>query len=118
MEQAETSENTPNRDDKGRLLPGHTANPNGRPKGTLSLLGLLKKHLEDVPPGEQKCRAEQFIQKTYEEAMSGDSKAIRLIWNYIEGMPQTKVDLTTGGQPIPILGGITQQDGEGASNGE
>ena len=32
--QVKKSEN--NRDSKGRLLPGHTANPNGRPKGSTS----------------------------------------------------------------------------------
>ena len=35
--QEEVSDHKPLRDEKGRLLPGQTANPNGRPKGKSSV---------------------------------------------------------------------------------
>lgn len=37
------------RDEKGRLLPGNTANPNGRPKGKFSLKTRIIQKLEENP---------------------------------------------------------------------
>lgn len=105
-EQATTSENKPARDEHGRLLPGNTANPHGRPPGTLSLVSLLKKHLEEIPDGEKRSRAEIFIQKTLTQAMKGDPANAKLVWQYIEGLPQQRVDVTTGGKPISILANV------------
>ncbi len=90
----------------GRLLPGNTANPHGRPPGSLSLIGLLKKHLEEVPDGEKRTRAELFIQKTLAKAMKGDPGSEKLVWNYIEGLPKSSLDITSDGKPLPILGNV------------
>jgi len=44
VKQVLTSKNEPERDEKGRLLPGNTANPKGRPK--FSLVSILREELE------------------------------------------------------------------------
>lgn len=102
----------PARDALGRLLPGNTANPYGKPPGTLSLVSLLKKHLEEVPDGEKRSRAQAFIEKTLNQAMKGDPANAKLVWQYIEGLPQQKVDVTTGGKPISILSHVHGDDGD------
>ena len=56
-----TSENKPLRDEKGRLLPGYTANPKGKPKGSLSLLAILKRELQKIPEGEDINYAEAIV---------------------------------------------------------
>lgn len=95
------------RDQKGRFADGNKGGP-GRPVGTLSLTGLLRKHLDSVPRGEQQTRGEIFVKKTLEKAMRGNPASEKLVWNYIDGLPKQSLDLTSGGKPIPILGGATQ----------
>ena len=71
-----TSEIKPERDSKGRLLPGNTANPNGRPKG---------KTLKEF-------QAEQFRTMTDEEKaewLKDVGKDTR--WKMGEGMPRQDV---------------------------
>ena len=84
----------PERDEHGRLLPGNTANPNGRPKG-ISLLSILKEKLGKtiLVDGKEISFAEQFIEdylrKTYD---AQDGVAIRDIIDRIDGKPsQTNI---------------------------
>lgn len=92
---AETSENkTPERDSMGRLLPGHTANPNGRPKGTFSLVGMLKAKLQEVPEGDDKrSYAQRLIDNMVDAAVKdgGDLKAIVDIVDRVDGKPVQQV---------------------------
>jgi len=54
MEKLEKQElNKPQRDAKGRLLPGNTANPNGRPKGK-TLKEWVREQLQNMPEEERK----------------------------------------------------------------
>ncbi len=81
-------ENKPLRDEKGRLLPGNTANPNGRPKG---------KSLKEY-------QAEKFRMMSDEDKelfLEDVSKEKR--WAMAEGNPATDVDVTTKGLPIISL---------------
>lgn len=78
-------ENKPQRDELGRLLPGNTANPNGRPKGTT-----LKEY-----------QAEKFRSMSNEEKdqwLADIAKEVR--WRMSEGNPKTDTDITSGGLPI------------------
>ena len=86
-------EDKPERDSKGRLLPGSTANLNGRPKGKgLNLTSLLKKKLEEVPKDQEKTYKEVFIEALLKKALiDGDLQAMKLIMNYIDGMPSQKI---------------------------
>lgn len=108
--QETTSASKPLRDELGRLLPGQTANPHGRPKGKVSLVSILREYLNEIPEGQDKSRARQFIEKELERAMKGDNLARKHVLNYVEGLPKGSVDLTSGGKPIPILGGLTQDN--------
>ena len=77
-----------NRQPDGTFGPGNIANPNGRPKGSLSLIELLKKELEKVPEGQKLSYAEAFIKKVLHKAINeGDQQSQRLVMNYVEGLP-------------------------------
>jgi hypothetical protein len=91
--------NKPLRDKKGRILPGYTANPNGRPAGTT-----MKEYI-----------ANKFRAMTDEEKeawlsahlVSGDT-----IWRMSEGNPANAMDVTTKGKPIVSLSSeITSKHG-------
>lgn len=83
----------PKRDEKGRLLPGNTANPKGRPK--FSLVSILKEKLQECPPGEDKTTyASKLIKKMLDMALEdGNDQQIKNILNYVEGMPKQSMDL-------------------------
>lgn len=90
----QTSENKPARDERGRLLPGNTANPNGRPPGSFSLTAMLKELLQEVPEGQKLTYAQAFIKKMLHKAINeGDEQTQKLIMNYIEGLPRQPIDL-------------------------
>lgn len=83
-------------------------NPNGRPTGSFSITELVRKKLQELPEGEdKKTYAVLFIEKLFEKATKeGDEKTLKLIWNYIDGLPSQSVDLTSNGKDIviPIYG--------------
>lgn len=73
---------------KNQFKPGQSGNPKGRPKKDTSLTELMKEFLTHIPEGQEKTYKELFIQKCLQMAMKGDMQAIKLLWNYIDGMPQ------------------------------
>lgn len=84
-------ENKPLRDEKGRLLPGNTANPNGRPKGK-SLKEYMAEKFRNMSDEEK----ELWIKEHHLEG--------QVLWKMAEGNPA--IDVTSKGEsfaPIPIL---------------
>ena len=83
---------TGHRWEKGMKSP----NPNGRPKEEESLTWLMKEYLKAPSNGKDgKTNKQLFIEKAYEKAVKeGDTASIKLIWNYIDGLP--KGDLGEG----------------------
>lgn len=89
------------RDEKGKWKKGVSGNPDGRPQGTLSLVALLKKKLEEVPKGEKKSYADMFIDRWVSEALeNGDFAALKEAVRYVDGMPKQSVDHTTKGEKL------------------
>lgn len=88
-----TGQNKPMRNEKGQLLPGQTANPNGRPKGSVSIIDKLRQKLQEVPPGQKKEYAQLLVDKWMDDALvRGDFIALKEIVRYIDGMPvETKI---------------------------
>jgi len=75
---------------------GQSGNPKGRPKDSFSLLTILKRELQAIPPEykgkERKQYAELLIKRQLHKAIiEGDEQSIKLIWNYVEGTPIQKV---------------------------
>lgn len=80
-----SSTNRPTHTANGKFAPGNIANPNGRPKG-LTLTSEIKKQLEENPNIRQ-----ALIQKMIAEALKGDPVFMKLILNYVDGMPTQKL---------------------------
>lgn len=66
---------------------------NGRPKKPYSITETLKKAIKAQPRFKM-----QLIAKVQKMALQGDATAIKLIWGYLDGMPQQ--DITSGGESI------------------
>jgi hypothetical protein len=83
-------------------------NRDGRPPGSgISITTEIKKKLEEVPDGQKATYLELLINRIFKQAIQdGDQQMIKNIWNYIDGMPKQSTDITSGGKPIPILGGV------------
>ena len=93
-----TGDNRIKRDKRGKFLPGVSGNPDGKPLGAFSLLSILKAEIQKCPKGKtKKSYAALIIKRMLADAIAlGDSTQIKLIWNYLEGMPaqKTHIDAT------------------------
>jgi hypothetical protein len=100
-EQELTRENKPKRDEKGRLLPGNTANPAGRPEGSISVVSAIKKKLQECPEGKQKTYLHYLVEKIMKKAVIDDDVSmIKDIIDRVDGKPQQRTDITTDGYKI------------------
>lgn len=95
-------ENKVVRNEKGQIIQG-TANPYGRPKG---------KTMKEF--------AREFLLK-----MSDDEKVEWLkslgkdiVWRMAEGNPHQTTDVTSGGKPLPLLGGLSKNGDSNNGNQE
>ena len=94
-------EKTGERDEKGRFVPGHEG-MGGRPKG-LTITSLVRAELDKAPEGEEATYAELLIRQLLKKAIvEGDHSTQKLIWNYIDGLPQASLDVTSDKKPIFI----------------
>lgn len=72
---------------------GQSGNPKGKKKGTISITTEIKKKLKQIPRGQKKSYLEQFILKVLKKAMvDEDPTMIKLIWNYIDGLPKQSIN--------------------------
>jgi len=96
--------NRENRDHKGQFIPGTSGNPKGRPEGTggVSIVAAIKRELEKIPTGEQKSNLQIIVAEMLKKGRKGDEKILRLLLNYVEGMPKQAVKHEGGDEPIKI----------------
>ncbi len=92
---------SPLRSDDGKLLPGTPPlNPAGRPKNSVSITEAIKRRLGDIyhdpsmPMGDKKSYLESIIDAIMHNALvNRDQKALKDIWNYIDGLPKGSFDV-------------------------
>ena len=73
---------------------GESGNPEGRPKGSLSITGEIKKKLEEIPENQKKTYLEILITKILKKAIvDEDQQMIKNIWNYVDGLPKGTLDI-------------------------
>lgn len=83
----------------GKFVKGNPGG--GRPAGTKSFTTKVKEALEKIAEGKDYTYEEAFIKSILKKGIvDGDSQIIRLIWNYLDGMPMQRTDITTDGKPI------------------
>lgn len=83
----------PARDARGRLLPGNTSNPAGKPPGSYSLVAILRKKLQAHDPKTRETYGDKLIRAAYSRAVKDKNvEMIRDILNRVDGMPKQSVE--------------------------
>jgi hypothetical protein len=91
------------RNDRGQFVKGMTGNPNGRPKGSFSLVEMIKRKLQEVPEGKDKTYAEYFIEQLMKKSViEGDTSTMKDIINRVDGMPRQNIGVDGGAEGVPV----------------
>ena len=90
-----TDEKPQPRDDRGWFIQGALPGP-GRPKGSISLVEHLKRHLRE----NEGKNAKEIVEATYRLALDGHPQALKLVWDRIDGPVVQQVDLTAKVQAL------------------
>lgn len=78
-------------------------NREGRPPGTKNFTTKVREALEKIAEGKEYTYEEAFVKSILKKAIvDQDPTIMRLIWNYLDGMPLQKqeTDITTKGDKI------------------
>ena len=98
--------NKPQRDAHGRLLPGNTANPLGRPiRKELSLTSLLKELLSD-PDGHPNEDARALVKRHIKDAKAGKPDARREAYERVDGKVTLPIEHGVGEGLKELLEGL------------
>jgi len=82
-----TEEHAPIRRPNGTFLPGVSGNPDGRTRGAVSLVALLKGELREHPE-----RGEAIVAALLDRAAEGDPACIKLALDRIDGPLALKIE--------------------------
>lgn len=94
--QENTSENLAPRNEKGQLLPGARLNPEGKPKGARHFTTIVQDALIKLGTTEkgEKIEIQKALgEKVVKMALAGNEAMIKLIWNYMDGMPKASLEI-------------------------
>jgi len=95
------------------FVPGRSGNPAGRPKGSFSLVEMIKHKLQEIPEGKDKTYAEYFVEQIMKKSViEGDTSMMKDMINRVDGMPRQNIGLDGGaeGLPINILNNVLSND--------
>ena len=85
----------------------------GKPKGTKSFTTKVREALEKIADGKDYTYEEALVRSIMKKAIvDGDTASQKLIWNYLDGMPKEKMDMTLR-EVQPIYGGKSIQRYQG-----
>lgn len=99
------------RNEKGQFISGVSGNPNGRPKGSYSIVELIKKKLEEIPEGKDKTYGEYFVEQIMKKTVvEGDVQMMRDVINRVDGMPTQSIDHSNKGEKFDGTINITGLD--------
>ena len=99
-----TSKHEVIRDEKGQYMKGHSGNPGGRPKNTLTTI-LKERMIEDVLIGDKwLTTADLIIDQAIQLALEGDMQAIKWIFERVDGRPiPMRLELVSEYKPIRVF---------------
>ncbi|RMD73087.1 MAG: hypothetical protein D6822_00125 [Cyanobacteria bacterium J149] len=97
------------RNAKGQFKRGVSGNPSGRPKKGYSITEWFRSMMKAKPEVR-----DAIGKKIIEKALKGDITAMKLIWNYMDGLPKQSHEISgPDGGPIPILGAKSVSNNDG-----
>ena len=99
-----TSKHEVIRDEKGQYMKGHSGNPGGRPKNTLTTI-LKERMIEDVLIGDKwLTTADLIVDQAIQLALEGDMQAIKWIFERVDGRPiPMRLELVSEYKPIRVF---------------
>ena len=99
-----TSKHEVIRDKKGQYMKGHTGNPGGRPKNTLTTI-LKERMIEDVMINDKwLTTADLIVDQAIQLALEGDMQAIKWIFERVDGRPiPMRLELVSEYKPIRVF---------------
>jgi hypothetical protein len=97
---------------------GKSGNPEGRPKGSISITSAIRRKLEEVNPATKRLYVEDLVDVMMDKALKEkDFRVMKEIWNHIDGSPRTtSEDVGDKKLPIPILFDASFRERLGVSN--
>lgn len=84
-------------------------NREGRPKGSFSLVTIMRQKLETMSPDQKRSAAEILTENVIQDALDGKKHAVDTVFKYMEGLPTQKIEAEVS-FPKPILGGLSEED--------
>lgn len=94
------------KDEKGLFVEGNPGGP-GRPKGSYSIVEMIKRKLQEHPEGKDKTYGEYFVEKIMKKiAVDEDVSMMKDIINRVDGMPKEHIQADITMQK-PIYGGTS-----------
>lgn len=102
----------------GKFVKGNPGG--GRPKGSFSLVEMIKNKLQEQAKDKDKTYAEYFIDQLIKKTVvDGDVTMMRDMINRVDGMPKQGVDVTSNGNTIMLLPSeLIQKNDEISSSSE
>jgi hypothetical protein len=79
----------------GQFAPGHSGNPNGRPKKARE-----ERYLEIIKQSVTFKDFRDIIKMLVQKSKDGDLTAARLLLEYTVGKPEQGIDIKSAGQPL------------------
>ena len=77
------------RNEKGQFKPGHSGNPGGRPKG--SITKIMREFMYEVDDSGF-TRVQHICMILWNAAIKGDLQAIKLIMDRVDGTPRQSIE--------------------------
>jgi hypothetical protein len=112
-EEPTKSEEKPNRDEEGKFLPGHAVAGPGRPKGSYSIMTIIRKKMEEIPLGQTKAWKEQIADIIVEEAVvKRNANMLNLIVDHMDGKPKQPIEIDVDRENVSNLSGVLKQISE------
>lgn len=84
---------------------GISGNPKGRPRKGYSISETFREMFNSNPDIKKK-----LVQKILDKALGGDTTACKLIWGYMDGLPNQQTEIISHAPPSPIMGGSSLID--------
>ena len=71
---------------------GESGNPEGRPKGSVSITSAIKRKLDETNPKSKRRYVDDIVDVMVEKAVKEkDFRVIREIWSHIDGYPRPSI---------------------------